>query len=343
MAKIPKVLYGWDLLDLWEPAGVNNVALAEYVINYELSAYDPDTMEPVDIEEAKEHLKDLPELEQHYGKDFQQQFFPALRDEIYEYVFKEHEVVKFAEENGLPLPGEKATGAEIGGDKITDEKPAQEDIAKPSNKPTEEPTSKENVFRQEGPSWTITYEGETLRGLRGKGFELIHHLILHKEKLFHTDELSQEIDKIVPTEGNEQGKTYLDHYDESTQTITQGIDAKAKIYGKSMEELKKYRTHLNEELRKAETDPPRKANVEKELEEFNRYCTQYFGSGGQSRKDRDNPMRTKDRMCKRIERALDNIKKNNENIWRHFYSALRPINDFFQSYRPDRDISWLTE
>lgn len=218
-------------------------------------------------------------------------------------------------------------------------------LHQPDDKITEEPISKKNVFRQEGPTWAITYEGKELRGLRGKGFELVHYLILHERKVFHIDELRIEFNKTLPNEEKSLMEIDLDHSDDDREAIKGGIDSRAKIYGKSMEELKEHRAYLQDEIRKADTDndPAQKAKFETEFKEFEKYCTEFFGLKGRSRKDRDNTIKTKDRICKRIERALNNLREYDKNTWRHFHNALRPINSYLQSYQPDRDIDWLTK
>jgi hypothetical protein len=202
------------------------------------------------------------------------------------------------------------------------------------------------IFRQEGPSWTITYEGKTLRALKGNGFEIIHYLVRHKRKMFHTGELSQEFDKTVPTEGQKQHVPYSPQNEYAlSNKDKEFVDAGARIYGKSMEELKKHRYYLYEKLRKAEenADPIQLAKANEELKGFNRYCTYYFGPRGRARNDIDNPIRTKNRITKRIGRALNRIKEHDEDTYLHLKRSLGPINSFFQAYNPDRSLDWHTE
>lgn len=97
MSKIPGLLYGWDLKELWNS---NDLTLADYVLNHGLPAYEPDTMKPVDAEREREYRDNLP---QPYG-GFEQQSFPVLQDRIVECVFKEDEVIEFAKKNDLPSP-----------------------------------------------------------------------------------------------------------------------------------------------------------------------------------------------------------------------------------------------
>jgi hypothetical protein len=47
------------------------------------------------------------------------------------------------------------------------------------------------AFYSEGPTWTITFDGKTLRGLRGKGFEYLHHLVSNKNQSIYPSKLLQ--------------------------------------------------------------------------------------------------------------------------------------------------------
>ena len=46
------------------------------------------------------------------------------------------------------------------------------------------------AFYPEGPTWTITYDGETIRGLRGKGFQYLHYLVANQNKQFFSSDLA---------------------------------------------------------------------------------------------------------------------------------------------------------
>lgn len=218
-----------------------------------------------------------------------------------------------------------------------------EDLAA-SNSKNKEP---ENVFRKEGPAWRIHYEGASLSGLKGKGFDLFYYLVVNKRKVFHTEELSQEIDNTRINRGIdisylEHGHSQLDNNYSKKGKKT--ADVNAKIYGESLEKLKKDRLYLQDELKKAKSDndPGRIEKCEQELLEFNKYCSSLLDSRGQSRDEINQVITNKNRICKRMERALNELKKHDEKTYLHFKNSLSPINSFFQSYNPDRPINWLT-
>jgi DNA repair exonuclease SbcCD ATPase subunit len=123
------------------------------------------------------------------------------------------------------------------------------------------------------------------------------------------------------------------------------VDSDDIIYGDSMKELKDNYHYLKRELQKAEDDNDlsRIDLIKKQLNDFNKQLATYFTKDKKSRRFINDTIKAKNRLSKRIERALNFIKKYDENTYRHFYNALRPINSFLQSYIPDRNIDWHTE
>lgn len=206
------------------------------------------------------------------------------------------------------------------------------------------------VFRKTGPTWTIIYEGTELHGLSGKGFTYIHYLVMQKEKIFHTDELSKEV------EGTQLYYPVIDSTESYSDLCgcNNGYKKKGKrytgcndlIYGKSETELRKHWLFLQKEVSEAEknNDLHRLTKAKADLEEFATYASEYFGLGGKVRKHTDATTKTKNRITKCIERALNSLKNcDEEGVYRHFQNALSPINSYELSYTPDRDIDWVTE
>jgi hypothetical protein len=132
---------------------------------------------------------------------------------------------------------------------------------------------------------------------------------------------------------------------ESKEGTTRGIDQNDLIYGKSHTELKEKYHHLKQEVKTAEdnNDIPKIEKAKQELDDFNKYYYEYLKPKGGVRKSIDPITRARNRISKRIERALNELKKHDENAGRHFYNALKPINSYFFSYIPDRHIDWLIE
>jgi len=215
-------------------------------------------------------------------------------------------------------------------------------------------------FIKEGPTWSITYEGRTIRVPDKKGLKeiqyLIHRCSFSEEKDVRIVELSVEVDKFHPStmphgetqqydsKSNADSRDY-DSLRKKDKKRKKGIlDADTIIYGKSMKELKKERAFLNRELEKAkdDNDPGRIEAAQRDLDEFHKHISSYFNHKHRSRKFPTDFTRTADRIRRRISRAGEAIKKEDEQIYQHFRKAIKfPHNGAYVSYKPDRKIDWI--
>lgn len=201
------------------------------------------------------------------------------------------------------------------------------------------------AFLKKGPSWTITYEGSELNGLRGKGFEIIHFLVSNKTKLFNINDLIKEFVKSDSINGPQTERGELDEMNQKQDVDKEYVDVDSMSDDEAINEYKSQYNFLRAELAKAQAnnDLGRIKNAVEQLDKFQKQMATIINKSGKSRFFGNNIIRAKDMFRQRLKRALNTIKKDDENIWRHFYNSLRPINSFFHSYRPDRDIDWLTE
>nr|BDD44340.1 hypothetical protein 16 [Desulfobacterales bacterium] len=197
-------------------------------------------------------------------------------------------------------------------------------------------------FFREGPTWKIVYNGKSLTGLKGKGFEYIHYLVKHPNSEYHTDELAKE-----SLDSMQDANHYAEKENqrEPERIAVNSLDHRDIADPKYIKEMKDKLNYLNQELREANesNDPHRIQMAEEEIEEYKAHFAQMLKPRGQSRKFADATTRTMNRITKSIERALKTVKKHDESTWNHFNSALSPIHAYFLSYTPDREISWITE
>jgi hypothetical protein len=261
---------------------------------------------------------------------------------ILDFIFKESDVERYEIEHGSnksDIDEKEILGQDISSVDIQDET-IEEGPGDFTDK--KEVSEEQYIFQQTGPTWHIRYEGKDLIGLKGKGFQCIYYLVLNEEKVYHTNELEFEAqaDKF---EGDTQSFSYRDSDDKKTEK--KQADHRDLIDGKSLSEIKNEYYSLKQDLRKAKEhrNPKDISEAEKSLKEFSKYYFEYLRPNGSSRKIIDPVTRIKNRICKRIERALNVIKDNDEQTWKHFNSSLRPINSYLHSYTPDRHINWLTE
>jgi len=213
------------------------------------------------------------------------------------------------------------------------------------------------AFYSEGPTWTITFDGKTLRGLRGKGFEYLHYLVLNKHKKLYHSELQQlgstsendfnDPNKLINLpidfeEGDEKKDSDFD------QIIKRDIPIEM-LDKRSFDELNDERNRLRKEVEEAKknNDLVRKEKAEKEFEEFSSYLVECFGKKDINKKARirifkDGTKKTKDNIAVNINRALDRIKKDSLITRNHFKKALGSLYSDQLSYRPIEDIDWNT-
>jgi len=247
--------------------------------------------------------------------------------------------VRLDEPHEILFQAEKFSKIDVPPEDIKDETPEKDPddfLAK------KEVSEKQYIFRPTGPAWHIRYDGNDLFGLKGKGFQCIYYLILNEGKVYHTNELEFEV-QADEIEGDIQTISYRDREDKKAEK--KQADHRDLINGRSLLEIKNEYYSLKQNLREAEEhkNPKDISEAENSLKEFSKYYYEYLQPNGSSRKYLDPVTRRKNKICKRIERSLNVIKKHDEQTWKHFNSSLRPINSYLHSYTPDRYIEWLTE
>ena len=203
------------------------------------------------------------------------------------------------------------------------------------------------AFYPERPTWTITFDGKTLRGLRGKGFKYIHYLIENKFDDFSHTDLDQLDSKPVIYTG--QFEDYFNKNDSNPyQKKKQIIDHRDMIDGKTLKDIKKEFKNIKEFLERAkrENNPIEIEMAQKEYDEFSTYYYENLTQNGRSKKFKTEQKKIRDRIAKNMKEALDEIKKydetNKKRIWSHFNDALGGLYASSISYRPNPDIDWHT-
>ena len=208
------------------------------------------------------------------------------------------------------------------------------------------------AFYSEGPTWTITFDGKTIRGLRGKGFEYLHHLVSNKFNDIYPSEFMQlssapENDFRDP---NKQINLPIDFEDGAEKRDVDFDEIFARDFpietldDQFLEEIKKERTRLHKEVKEAagNNDLDRKEKAIKDLERFKWHIAEYLGKKGKIKIFKDGTKKTKDRIAVNINRALNRIQKENKAAYKHFKWALGSLYTEQLSYRPSEDIDWHT-
>jgi len=199
------------------------------------------------------------------------------------------------------------------------------------------------AFYPEGPTWTITFDGKTIRGLRGKGFKYIHYLVLKKFKDYsHTDLDPLDSKPAIYTEQFEDcfNKNDSNPYQKKKKII----DYRDMADGKTLKDIKKEFKNIIEFLERAkrENNLIEIEMAQKEYDKFSTYYYEYLTQNGRSKKFKTKQKKIRDRIAKNMKEALDEIKKYDETIWSHFNDVLGGLYATSISYRPNPDIDWQT-
>jgi hypothetical protein len=199
-------------------------------------------------------------------------------------------------------------------------------------------------FYAEPPTWTITFDGKTLRGLKSKGFKYIHYLVKNKFKDFtHADLDPELVTDIGPAEAD-----YIKEGYQSNKKKGGTIDHEAMIHGKSIPEIKSEFKAICITLDEAKRKgiPQEIDDAQKDYDEFHKLYYEYFTQNGRVKKFQNKQKNVRDRIAKNMKEALDEIKKydetNKKRIWSHFNDVLGGLYATSISYRPNPDIDWQT-
>ncbi len=205
----------------------------------------------------------------------------------------------------------------------------------------------ENVFKMEGPTWTITFQGRTLTGLKSKGFSILHHLVSHPKQIFSNRELLDVIYK-----PDHDGLTSNKQRDDSLSYDSDPFEARQEILDRpAINEYRKRLSDIDHDLDKANERNDTGGGggggqVEKllsEKEKLDHYIKKFTLAGGRLKKFRTELDKVKDRIGKQKKRALTELAKYDQNIWRHFKDAIGPAHSDSHKYDPGEPISWVTE
>lgn len=199
------------------------------------------------------------------------------------------------------------------------------------------------LFIQEGPAWTIYYEGRPLRGFKGNGFAYIHYLVENQGKEFCPEDLFSAVDKLPPKELGFRKIAYENA--EKKRKAKDPTDSRDIIDQHGIDELKEEWNYLKAEIDKAEENNDfERANREKEkLEKLEKHLSEYVDLHGKSKKfPGDHATKNKERIRKAIERALEKILEYDKEAGEHFKKALSKPDSYSYTfcYNPHLSIAW---
>ena len=189
------------------------------------------------------------------------------------------------------------------------------------------------AFFEESPAWTIIFDGEAHRGLKGSGFRYLHFLVQNQREQYDTNFLN-ELD--AKPENNRKFLGDEDLEEMIGDDIHIKTDEKAKRQFESR--IKELRDNMSEAENNNDLGALEKASAEYEL--ILDQLKKDFDRKGNPRIFKDDSLKIKSRITQAIQRAINKIKKYDPELAKHFNKALRPINSFHQCYNPDELIDW---
>jgi len=227
-----------------------------------------------------------------------------------------------ARELGMEGLEEKATALRLA---------AVSPVSAPSQKPSPEPTTSDDIFRKEADFWTIAYEGNVFRLKDSKGLHFIAYLLGNPNKECHVSEIMAAVEGALeaPAALPSARRAELDVSHSGLGDAGPMLDAKAKV------EYRHRLSDLQSELEEARTfnDLGRVARAEQEIEFITGELARSLGLGGRDRRAASGTDRARQNLTKAIKATMKRIAKANAPLGRHLSSTIKT--GIFCSYSPD--------
>jgi hypothetical protein len=205
------------------------------------------------------------------------------------------------------------------------------------------PTMEENVFRNEGDVWRISFKGKSIALRDTKGLSYIACLLSTPEKEFHVFELITEVEGMPAAEPNEayskMSPEQLDN--EHNLTFSLPDDAGDEIDLQTKNEILTRLKGLHEDFVEAKknNDLGLMSKYKEEIEYLKSYISQgYSTKKGKSRKAADSADKTRKAVTMSIRRSLDKIQHDHPSLGRHLDNAIQ--RGLYCSYSPEAPIEW---
>jgi len=199
-----------------------------------------------------------------------------------------------------------------------------------------------NVFRRNGDYWTISYgEGPPFRLKDAKGLRYIAHLLSCPREEIHAGDLVALFKQPYSVAARHLGMTTRQAGEEGLSVSDMGNageiadDTMREQYGKRLRQLGEEREEAS-----MRGDAERLEKIDKETESIDAALSQAFGLGGRPRKGSDPNEKARKAVLAAITRALESIRRNDNDLWRHLQNSLE--RGTFLCYRPEQPTQWST-
>lgn len=205
---------------------------------------------------------------------------------------------------------------------------------------SETPTATGNLFRRDGATWMVTFEGITQSLLDSKGMRYIAFLLEHQGEEFHVLELAQQVDGAPPPDTRYLRMT-------AEQLEAEGIPVADRT---SQREITgdKYRTETEQKVRElqamrdlaeARGDEDAASAAQDEIDGYLSALAAGIGRGRRHREFADEGERARQRVQKAVYGSLRSIKKHLPKLHAHLKASMLPLG-YTVRYRPASPVDW---
>ena len=204
-----------------------------------------------------------------------------------------------------------------------------------------ESSNADNLFKQHGDSWLITYQGKRFALRDAKGLHYIAWLLAHPGQEFHVLKL------ITLTEKQPANPTAKEHEHSGTENFgLHGMNVEQRTENpvldlKYKSELARQLKELNDSLDYAKEirDPSMASRLQEEIDIIRQTLVSNIGLGGRERRDPTRPSeRARRAVYSNYARSLRAIGEKHPDLWKHFYNSIKTGE--FLSYTPEHPPNW---
>jgi hypothetical protein len=198
----------------------------------------------------------------------------------------------------------------------------------------------EYAYLKIGSTWKMVWAGKEIINSRQGGFKYFHYCMEHPEGKFEHIDLHKLLNKSPVA--HSKGCPSIEELKEgfSFGDLKGFIERQPIITFDTITKIREYSTELNKEIEDKIKggDNVEKLRAEKEaIEEYMLECERH----GRLKVFHDTESKISNTIGKAMSRALQELRKANEEAYTHFYKAFKPINSSTKKYNPTNPIPWV--
>lgn len=192
-------------------------------------------------------------------------------------------------------------------------------------------------FRKKGGYWDITYQGENFLLKDTIGLHYITLLLRNPRTDFHVLDFEQKANPKSTSQDIQPGQLLNKEkeIDTSNYSLHEGMVDK-----KTLQTIENHLEELEQQQREAEHKGyfDKSSELEEEIEKIQKYKKNSTNQKGKPGKFSDEREKARKRITKAISTAMEKIKDQDSNLWRHLHNNIHK--GYTCVYRPEDDLPW---